>query len=131
VDEVQRAFPELRGQFLQGVIRRNSRVHTNFRVPTADSLHLVTPWEGISACGDWIGYDTPSLWMERACTTGLAAANRLLESHGLEPYPVLQPHPPERLARAVGAVSRAFRLTVGRGLLALARRVRRKPHTGI
>lgn len=127
VDEVQRAFPELRGHFLHGVIRRNSRVQTNFRVPTRDSLHLQTPWEGITACGDWIGYPTPSLWMERASTTGIAAANRVLESHGLEPYPVLQPDPPERLARGLGAVSRLIRHTVGRSLISLARRVQRRP----
>lgn len=127
VDEVQRAFPELRGHFLHGVIRRNSRVQTNFRVPTRDSLHLQTPWEGITACGDWIGYPTPSLWMERASTTGIAAANRVLESHGLEPYPVLQPDPPERLARGLGAVSRLIRHTVGRGLISLARRFQRRP----
>jgi isorenieratene synthase len=124
VDEVQRAFPSLKGQFLHGVIRRNSRVHTAFRVPTAESLHLVTPWDGITACGDWIGYDTPSLWMERACTTGVAAANRVLESHGLDAYPVLQPHPPEALARAVGAFSKGVRLTLGRALIGAGRRVR-------
>jgi len=132
VDEVQRAFPELRGHFLHGVIRRNSRVQTNFRVPTRDSLHLQTPW---AACGDWIGYPTPALWMERASTTGIAAANRVLESHGLEPYPVLQPDPPEKLARGLGAVSRLIRHTVarlirhtvGRGLISLARRFQRRP----
>ena len=124
VDDVQRAFPELKGHFLRGVVRRNSRVHTQFRVPTRDSLHVDTPWPTLYACGDWIGYPSPAFWMERACTTGIAAANRVLESNGCEPFPVLQPPPPEGLARGMALVVRAFRATVGRVLLGAARGVR-------
>lgn len=125
VDEVQRAFPELRGHFVNGVIRRNSRVHSQFRVPTKDSLQVRTPWPDIVACGDWIGYQTPSLWMERACTTAVAAANEVLQARGLETYPVLQPQPPEGLARGLEVVVRAFRRTVGRILVAVGRMIRR------
>jgi isorenieratene synthase len=75
LDDVQRAFPTLRGHFVYSAIRRNSLNHTQFRVPTRDSLHVQTPWPNVYACGDWIGYPTPSFWMERACTTGIAAAN--------------------------------------------------------
>jgi isorenieratene synthase len=124
VDEVQRAFPEIRGSFVQGVIRRNSRVHTQFRVPTMDTLQLKTPWEGIYACGDWIAYPTPALWMERACTTAIAAANEVLLAHGLEPYPILQPASPESLARGLAWVVRLFRKTIGRALLSLVRAAR-------
>ncbi|MEZ4668155.1 MAG: NAD(P)-binding protein [Anaerolineae bacterium] len=126
VDEVQRAFPELRGRFIYGAVRRNSRVHTAFRVPTADSLHVRTPWPNLLACGDWIGCDTPSLWLERATTTGIAAANAVLEANGAEAYPILQPPPPERLARGIELLARAFRKTIGRGLLGVVRGVRRK-----
>jgi carotenoid phi-ring synthase / carotenoid chi-ring synthase len=128
VDEVQRAFPELRGSFVQGTIRRNSRVHTAFRVPTAESLHVQTPWDGVYAAGDWIGYDTPSLWMERAVTTGIAAANEVLRVHEQEPYPILQPPAPEWGARAVAGLARLIRMTVGRGLLRIARSIRRSNH---
>jgi len=123
VDEVQRAFPELKGQFLRGVIRRNSRVHTAFRVPTKDSLHVETPWPGIYACGDWIGYPSPSLWMERACTTAIAAANHVLEANSCEPFPILHPQQPEGLVRAMTFLTRLFRRTVGRVLLYLARKL--------
>ncbi|MBN8619118.1 MAG: FAD-dependent oxidoreductase [Anaerolineae bacterium] len=126
VDEIQRAFPELRGHYVYGTVRRNSRVHTAFRPPTADSLHLQTPWPALYACGDWIGYSSPALWMERAVTTGIAAANAVLQTHQLEPYPVLQPPPPERLVRVLEALTRAFRHTVGRGLLTIGRLLRRK-----
>lgn len=121
VDEVQRAFPELRGTYLHHAIRRNSRTHTAFRVPGADSLHVVTPWEGVAACGDWIGWDTPSLWMERACTTGIAAANTVLAAHGLDPFPLGQPPQPEALVRGLGRVVGA-----GRRLAAPLVRARRR-----
>ena len=89
VDEVQRAFPEVRGHFVYGVLRRNSKVHTRFRVPTADSLHVVSPWPNFYAAGDWIGFDTPSFWMERSTVTGIAAANAVLSNYGHDPYKLL------------------------------------------
>ncbi len=125
VDEVQRAFPELRGKYITGTVRRNSRIQTIFRPPTADTLHLKTPWPNLLACGDWIGYDTPSLWMERSVVTAIACANTVLETHGLEPYPILQPDPPESLARGMGFLVRLFRRTIGRVVLAAARGLRR------
>lgn len=124
VDEVQRAFPELKGHFLRGAIRRNSRVHTAFRVPTQDSLHVETSWPGIFACGDWIGHPSPSLWMERSVTTGIAAANHVLLENGCEVYPILQPDAPEGLARAMSFLARLFRRTIGRVLLGVARGIR-------
>lgn len=107
--EVVRAFPELKNTFLYGVVRRNSQTHTAFRVPTHDSLHVRTPYENVWACGDWVGYDTPSFWMERAATTGIAAANGVLEAQGLAPYEVLQPAPPEVLAGGLEALIRGAR----------------------
>lgn len=109
INEIQTAFPELKGAFVYGTVRRNSRTHTHFRVPTADSLHVRTPWRGVYACGDWIGYETPALWMERAVTTGVAAANGVLGDHGRELYIVRQPPPPEPLAWALGWLVRGIR----------------------
>lgn len=109
VDEVQRAFPAVRGALLHHSIRRNSKTHTAFRVPTAESLHVATPWPGVSACGDWVGHPSPSLWMERACTTGIAAANRALAEAGLAPFAVEEPQPPEAMARALGGLVRLGR----------------------
>ncbi len=109
VTEVQRAFPELKGHFVHGVIRRNSKNHTQFEIPTGKSLHVQTPWHGLYACGDWIGFDTPSLWMERATTTSIAAANQVLAQHNLPPYPILQPKRPELLAIILGGLVRLIR----------------------
>jgi isorenieratene synthase len=121
VAEVQRAFPELRGAFLHGTVRRNSKVHTRFRVPTDDSLHVHTPWHNVHACGDWIGYDTPSFWMERAATTAVAAANAVLTAQGLDPYPVLQPKPPEISVQILGSILKNARRVLGAPLRLLRR----------
>lgn len=110
VDDVQRAFPEVRGTFIYGTIRRNSRVHTQFRIPTASSLYVQTPWSGIHACGDWIGHPTPSLWMERAAVTALSAANNVLVEMGIAAVPVLPPRKPELLVRMLAVLVRGIRL---------------------
>lgn len=112
VDEIQRAFPNLKGHFVHGMVQRNSRVHTQFRVPTVDSLHVDTPWENIYACGDWIGHPTPAFWMERATVTGIAAANRVLQAYNLQPYEIIQPKPPELLPRILGLFVRGIRYMV-------------------
>jgi isorenieratene synthase len=126
VDEVQRAFPELRGKFITGTVRLNSRVQTAFRPPTADTLSLNTPWPNILACGDWTGYDSPSFWMERSVVTAIACANTILKTHNLEPYPIIQTPPPEPLAQGMGFLVRLFRRTLGRVLLGGARAIRRR-----
>ena len=109
VTEVQRAFPELKGSFVYGAVRKNSKVHTSFRVPTEETLHVQTPWQDLYACGDWIGYDTPSMWMERSTTTAIAAANAIIAAYDGEIYPILQPQPPELLARILSILLRSMR----------------------
>jgi len=52
VSEVTLAFPALRGHFVHGSVRRNSRTQTLFEIPTLDSLHVETPWPHLYACGD-------------------------------------------------------------------------------
>lgn len=125
VDEVQRAFPELKGHFVHGEVQRNSRTHTQFRIPTKHSLRVNTPWQNIVACGDWIGYPSPTLWMERATVTGIAAANQVLEAMHLEVYPILSPNPPERFAAVLGMLVRGVRLAL-RPIIALLRALRRR-----
>ncbi len=110
VNEVTRAFPELKGSFVHGVVRRNSRTQTVFEIPTNNSLHVDTPWRNIYACGDWIGYDTPSLWMERASTTAIAAANRVLESLGHQSYPIYKPPRAGVVVIALGGLMQVLRV---------------------
>jgi len=125
VDEVQRAFPGLRGHFVHAAVRRNSKLHTLFRVPTTDSLHVDTPWPNLHAAGDWIGYDTPSLWMERAATTGIAAANAVLQAQAIDLYPVLNPKPPGAQVRVLGGVVHGLRMLF-RPIVWLGRRRRQQ-----
>jgi isorenieratene synthase len=124
VDEIQRAFPRLKGHFVHGVVRRNTRSQTLFRVPTEDSLFVETPWPGILACGDWVGYDTPSLNMERSVVTAIVAANHVLRAHDAEPYPIIPPHQPELLARILAGIIRLFRRLLGPLIVALIRTLR-------
>jgi isorenieratene synthase len=129
VAEVQRAFPELRGHFVHGVIRENIQTHTCFVVPTAESLHVETPWPGIFACGDWVGYPTPALWMERASVTGIAAANNVLQASGIELYPIVAPPSPELPVRILAIIIRFFRFLLGPAMGWLMRRLRRNKTT--
>jgi carotenoid phi-ring synthase / carotenoid chi-ring synthase len=125
VNEIQMAFPELKGHFVHGVVRRNSRTHTVFRVPTKDSLYVVTPFSNVFACGDWIGFDTPSMWMERATTTGIAAANEVLRANGCETHLILKPKRSESLVIGLGGLVRGIRFIfrpIVRGLRWIRRR---------
>jgi hypothetical protein len=110
ITDVQIAFPELKGHFVHGTVRRNIRTQTVFQVPTDQSLSVDTPWPGLFACGDWIGYPTPSLWMERSTVTGIAAANRVLVANQREPYQIVPPKRPEISAIGLGLLVRGIRL---------------------
>jgi len=125
VDEVQRAFPELRGHFVHGAVRRNSKNHTQFRIPTKDSLWVDTAWQNLFMAGDWIGYDTPSLWMERATVTGIASANRVLQAYHLPNTAILSPPPPESLARLLGVIVLLIRWII-KPFLYIIRSIRHK-----
>lgn len=121
VSEVLRAFPNLKGTFIHGTVRRNSKVHSQFRVPTGDSLHVQTAWENLYACGDWVGYDSPAMWMERSTITGMAAANSVLEASGKIPFPIILPPEPELLARWLGQFIYAGRRILSPVLVGLFR----------
>lgn len=109
VDEVQRAFPKLKGAFVHGAVRRNSRVHTQFRVPDKHSLWVDTPWTHIYACGDWVGYTTPAFWMERATVTGIASANHVLVQYGKSSFKIIQPQRSSWLVIVLGVWVRGIR----------------------
>jgi hypothetical protein len=48
--------------------------------------------------GDWVRDPLPSFFLERACATGIKAANEVLSARGLEPWPLVAYLPPERFA---------------------------------
>ena len=81
--DTYRAFPELRGKLLHWVVLRNEASHTLFSVgKPGEHLGIETPWPGLFACGDWVYHPAPALYLERATTTGIAAANAVLHSSG-------------------------------------------------
>jgi carotenoid phi-ring synthase / carotenoid chi-ring synthase len=108
LSDLQKVWGTLRGQVIAQSIRRNPATHTLFD-SDGERLSVETPWQGLTACGDWVRYPHPSLYLERATVTGLAAANRILTGYGLEPFPVLPPTPPEPLARWMERGFRAVR----------------------
>ncbi len=49
---------------------------------------VVTPVAGVYLAGDFVRLDAPSALMERAVTSGMIAANHILEQRGVEPEPI-------------------------------------------
>jgi hypothetical protein len=121
VSEVTLAFPSLRGHFVHGTVRRNSRTQTLFDVPTDRSLAVETPWPGLYACGDWVAHLTPALNMERSVITAIDAANYILAAHNLPPQPILPPDPPEIMARVLSVLIHAGRWLLGPSITVLLR----------
>lgn len=112
--DVQAAFPELRGHRMAQHLQRNPATHTLFGLGSVeDHLGVVTEWPGLVCCGDWVRDPLPALFMERACATGILAANAVLMRHGRSPWPLL-PYPEpeafsgwiERLMRRGRAIRR-------------------------
>lgn len=111
--DTYRAFPELRGNLLHLVLLRNEASHTLFGVgEPGEHLGIETPWPGLFACGDWVYHPAPALYLERATTTGIAAANAVLHSLSLnlEPWPILAHPEPEWLAGKMEKGLRGLRL---------------------
>ncbi len=100
-----RAFPELKGHLIKPHLQRNAATHT---LPAlgARGTHLgvETPWENFFCAGDWVWLQNPSFFLERACVTGLEAANRVLSLCGKESFNVQPYLPPEPLAAWIEAM---------------------------
>ena len=105
--DVLSAFPELDDQLLHEVFQRNPATHTLFEVgPAGRHLGTQTPWPNLYCCGDWVFHPSPAFFLERACVTGIAAANAVLAARGQPPFPLLDYLPAEPLA---GAIERGLR----------------------
>lgn len=116
VHDIQRVYPALRGHLLHSTLQRNPPSHTRFGIG-AESCYLgvESPWPGLSCCGDWLRYPHPALFLERACVTGIAAANHALAAYGAAPWELLPASPPEAPAAALERGLRWVRKTVNRG----------------
>jgi isorenieratene synthase len=107
--DTENAFPEQRGACIHQEIIRNRATHINFPVGCAGSFPTVrTPHPDLFLCGDWVDGGSAVLYMERACQTGLCAANGVLEALGLEGFEVLSPLPPPAHMQRLQRVLRSF-----------------------
>lgn len=96
IGDIQSAFPELRSHRIHQAIQRNPATHTLFGVgPSQTHLGIRTPWTDLYCCGDWIRHPAPCMFLERACLTGMSAANEILAERGLNPWPLLDYLSPE------------------------------------
>ncbi|GAB4506714.1 MAG: hypothetical protein Fur0017_29690 [Anaerolineales bacterium] len=99
ITDMYRAFPELKGSLLGQSLQRNADTHTLPAIGTRGThLGIETPWENLFCAGDWVRHETPAFFLERACVTGLEAANRVLRAKGLDEFTVESYPPPEPMA---------------------------------
>lgn len=110
VRDLQHAFPELRAARIHQTVQRNEIAHTIIEVgPVGRHLAVRSPWPGITLCGDWVYDRAPSLFIERACLTGILAANIVLAENQLEPWQLLAYPKPEPLAALIQNLMQAGR----------------------
>jgi isorenieratene synthase len=98
ITDLYRAWPELRGHLLFQHLQRNAAIHTLPSLgPRERHPGIRTRWPGLFCAGDWVRDPLPAFFLERACATGILAANQVLAARGLEPWPLLDYLPPEPL----------------------------------
>jgi isorenieratene synthase len=96
IADVQQTWPELRGHLIGQHLQRNAEVHTLPSVGAKEKhLGIVTPWRNLFCAGDWVRHPAPSFFLERACLTGIEAANAVLESRGLQKFALVDYLPAE------------------------------------
>lgn len=97
--DVGRVWPELKGHLVHSKFTRNEPTHTLLDVGRPEEhLGVTTPWPHLFCCGDWVRDRNPSMFLERACVTGIKAANAVLGDLDLEPWPLLTHPQPEPFA---------------------------------
>ena len=99
-----RVHPELKGHLIKPHIQRNAATHTLPALGARGThLGIETPWENLFCAGDWVRHTTPAFFLERACVTGIEAANCVLRSCGLDEFELQTYPPPEPLAAWIEA----------------------------
>jgi carotenoid phi-ring synthase / carotenoid chi-ring synthase len=99
IKDVEQAFPELRGHRIGQHLQRNPETHTLPSVGPKDKYPgIETPWMNLFCAGDWVRHPAPSFFLERACLTGIEAANAVLASRGLQTWALIAYLPAEPFA---------------------------------
>jgi isorenieratene synthase len=108
--DLYRAFPELRGALLHTELARNPATHTLFAPgDPVRTLAVETAWPGVVACGDWVAHANPAMYLERAVTTAMVAANLVLADAGFQTWPLLEHPAPEWFAGTLASGLTRFR----------------------
>jgi isorenieratene synthase len=96
IQDVQQAWPELQGHRIGQHLQRNPETHTLPAVgPKEKYLGIETPWTNLFCAGDWVRHPAPSFFLERACMTGIEAANAVLGPRGLQTWTLVDYLPAE------------------------------------
>ncbi len=96
IKDVEQAFPELKGHRIGQHLQRNPETHTLPAVgPKEKYLGTESPWKNLFCAGDWVRHPAPSFFLERACLTGIEAANAVLRSRGEQPWTLVEYLPAE------------------------------------
>lgn len=96
IKDVQQAWPELQGHRIGQHLQRNPETHTLPAVgPKEKYLGIETPWQNLFCAGDWVRHPAPAFFLERACLTGIEAANAVLTSRGLQKWTLVEYLPAE------------------------------------
>lgn len=110
IKDVEQAFPELKGHRTGQHIQRNPETHTLPAVGAKDKyLGIETPWRNLFCAGDWVRHPAPSFFLERACLTGIEAANAVLRSRGLQPWTLVEYLPAEPFVAWIEKLMKAGR----------------------
>lgn len=110
IRNVEQAFPELKGHRLGQHVQRNPETHTLPAVGSLDKhLGIETPWKNLFCAGDWVRHPAPSFFLERACLTGIEAANAVLKSRGLQPWSLAEYVPAEPFVAWIERLMKAGR----------------------
>ncbi|MEK6222885.1 MAG: FAD-dependent oxidoreductase [Chloroflexota bacterium] len=105
ISDISAAYPELRGKRIDQSITRHPKTHTLFGVgPQGKHLGVETPWPDLYCCGDWVLDPFPALFLERACATGILAANNILDKMNKPAWDVIHPKPPEPFAQFIQSI---------------------------
>jgi isorenieratene synthase len=99
ITDMYRAYPELKGHLIAPSLQRNTDSHTLPALGTRGThLGIETPWENLFCAGDWVRHPLPAFFLERACVTGLEAANQILKLKDIQTWEVKSYPQPELLA---------------------------------
>jgi len=110
IKEIHSAFPELRECKIHQTIHRNDPTHTLFGLGSTERhLGVITPWNSLYCCGDWVRHTIPSFFLERACATGIAAANAVLATRNMPRWPLLDYPQPERFVSSIEKLMKSGR----------------------